>query len=306
MVRRRTERCELAQIKSDNLARMERLLSLFHDLQPTAAPTRCKPDPHENLTDILEIVAVAAGIRSAHLQGQGHHDEHRLAVLEGVARRHGLTTLRTRSLTPFFIHRPRRYDPRLIELEDADNVKNQQERPEVLWVYAEPQIITKLQDVVAGRAGVSDVLGYPICCEVYSSEQKLAVAEAYVQGIINTYHPPTADEIVALWKRNVQVQITIDPDADVLHYRHSLRRFPYIQFTACPTCRADKDSPAVRVNGRMRDLAFSLSPSFGRQIWEARDLVINKGRPIAIGRNDPCPCGRAAKFKKCCARIEGS
>src|SRR6185295_10421322 len=78
---------------------MDRILSLFQDLQPLALQTRGKPDPRENLADILKIVAVASGIRPAHLQGQGLSDEEQLALVERTARRHGLITLRTRTLS---------------------------------------------------------------------------------------------------------------------------------------------------------------------------------------------------------------
>lgn len=110
---------------------MNSLVSLFRDLQPLETQTPGKPDPHENLTDILEIVAVAAGIRPAHLQGQGQHDEERLAVVERITRGHGLMTMRTRTLIPFF-HRPRGCEQRIIEFEDADNLKKQRRGPEVV------------------------------------------------------------------------------------------------------------------------------------------------------------------------------
>jgi hypothetical protein len=158
--------------------------------------------------------------------------------------------------------------------------------------------------VVAGSAGVSDVLGYPVCCEIRSSEEKPGVAQADVQVIIDTHHPPTSDDIVALWKGGAKVQIAIDPDADILHTGRSLRSFSYIQFIACPACRDSRDSAAAQVNGRMRDLAFRLSPSCGRRIRQARDLLPHKGRPIAVGCNDLCPCGGGSTFKKCCARID--
>src|SRR5438045_3426327 len=106
------------------MQRIDELLPLFRDLQPMAAPTPGKPDPHENLTDILEVVAVASGLRPAHLQGQGQHDDRRVAALEAIACGHGLSTLRTRSLIPYF-HRARGYDARIIEFEDAHNVRNQ-------------------------------------------------------------------------------------------------------------------------------------------------------------------------------------
>jgi uncharacterized protein YchJ len=283
---------------------MDRILSLFQDLQPLALQTPGKPDPHENLTDILEIVAVAAGIRPAHLQGQGQHDEERLAFVERTARRHDLMTLRTRGLIPF-LHRPRRYEHRIIEFQEADHEKKQREGPEVLWVHADEKAATAIPNIVAGRASVSDALAYPNCCVIHDSEHKVALAEAYVKGIVDTYHPGTSDEVVELWQRNVQVQIAVDPDADIPQTEASLKRFPYVQFTACPACFKD-NSPAAQTNHRMRDLAFELSPAFGRRIWQARDLVINKGRPIPVGRNAACPCGRGSKFKKCCGRIEST
>jgi uncharacterized protein YchJ len=273
---------------------------LFRDLQPLAGLTPGKPDPHENLTDILELVAVSTGIRLAHLQGHGQHDEERLATIERIAHSHGLRTLRTPSLKPFF-HRAPRYDQGIVEWQSADDLENQHRRPEVVWVYSDDRLAAAvIPDVVAGDMGVADALGYPSCCVIHDSERKLAMAEAYVQGIIDTYHPATPDEVFSLWKQNVKVQITVDPDVDIGETGASLRRFPYVQFVACPTCLAHADSLAASTNGRMRDLAFELSPSFGRQIWQARDLVVNKGRPIPVGRNDACPCGSGSKFKWCC------
>ncbi|MEC7118597.1 MAG: YchJ family protein [Pseudomonadota bacterium] len=31
---------------------------------------------------------------------------------------------------------------------------------------------------------------------------------------------------------------------------------------------------------------------------------IDPNHPLHTGRNDPCPCGRPAKFKKCCANMQ--
>lgn len=151
-------------------------IGFFRDLQSLAMPTPGKPDPHENLTDILELVAVAEGLKPAHLQGQGHHDEGRLGVLETICQSHGLRTLRTRPLIPF-LHRPRRYDAKIVAFEDDDNVRRQKEGPDVLWVYASSEVEPRLPDLVMGRSGVADVLGYPDCCETHASEEKVVVAE---------------------------------------------------------------------------------------------------------------------------------
>jgi hypothetical protein len=173
--------------------------------------------------------------------------------------------------------------------------------PSVLWVFNGPEIADDIPGVVAGNAGVSALLDYPECCVRFDSERKIALTEAYVQGIENTFHPTTDAELIELWKADVKVAITVDPDEGICQTDASLRRFPYVSFIACPRCRTDLTSPAVLRNRRMRDLAFSLAPSFGRQVWQTRDLLVGKGRPASWGRNDPCPCTSGLKFKKCCA-----
>jgi hypothetical protein len=273
--------------------------TLFRDLQPLAQVTAGKPDPHENLTDVLEIVAVAEGIRRAHLQGQGQHDEGRLAVIERIVHSHGLMTLRTTTLLPFQHRRPR-YNPRIIDWEDARQLERQQHGPDVVWVYAHEPTFDMITNVVTGKAGVSHVLSYPECCEFKQSEDNIVVGEAYVQGIIDTHQPATSDALMELWERDVKVPTSVDPDNNIFKGEASLKRFPYVQFTACTPCLADDDSPGARINRTMRDLAFALSFSFGRDIWQTRDLLLNKGRPISVSRNEVCPCGSGAKFKRCC------
>ena len=206
----------------------DKIDSLFRDVQPLAKVTEGKPAPHENLADILEIVAVASGIRPAHLQGQRQHDDQRLAEIEGIAERHGLKTIRTKTLKPFF-HRTPRFDQGIIDFENADNQKKQDDGPDVAGVYLDENVAAAIPGVVAGHGGISTVLGYPECCVIFESERKIALGEAYAQGIIDTYHAASPDEVVRLWKGNVQVQVAVDPDHDIHDTNRSLRRFPYLQ-----------------------------------------------------------------------------
>ena len=37
-------------------------------------------------------------------------------------------------------------------------------------------------------------------------------------------------------------------------------------------------------------------------IISQRLLIDDFGRPLKIGRNDPCPCGSGKKYQKCCGR----
>src|SRR5580693_1563731 len=78
-----------------------RLLALYQDLRGLRFDLSEKPSRWQNLTDLLEILAVAHGIKPTHLNGQGLRSEQLLAELAAVANQHALLTRRTRPLPPF-------------------------------------------------------------------------------------------------------------------------------------------------------------------------------------------------------------
>ena len=64
----------------------DRLRSLYRALRSIHFDPLEKPSPWENLTDVLEILAVWQGIKPAHLSGHGFRSERLLVDLESVAR----------------------------------------------------------------------------------------------------------------------------------------------------------------------------------------------------------------------------
>ena len=173
--------------------------ALFADLQPLARPTRDKPDPHENITDILEILAVADDQKPAHLQGQGMRDEERLRSIEAIAARHGLRTMRTPSLVPFFGRAPR-FDARIFEAQKESHAQTQRTQPDVLWVYSDERLRASILETVAGRASVSGLLGYPECCVTAYAERNILMLEAYIAGISRTHNTDDPDRIIELFR----------------------------------------------------------------------------------------------------------
>ena len=63
----------------------DRLRSLYRALRSIPFDPLEKPSPWENLTDVLEILAVWQGIKPAHLSGHGFRSERLLVDLESVA-----------------------------------------------------------------------------------------------------------------------------------------------------------------------------------------------------------------------------
>ncbi|MGQ0545142.1 MAG: SEC-C metal-binding domain-containing protein [Betaproteobacteria bacterium] len=73
-------------------------------------------------------------------------------------------------------------------------------------------------------------------------------------------------------------------------------------FSAWLAATLDERAPA----GCDPQFARSLAYSLGRSIWNVVPLPWNGFRPTPLpapGRNDACPCGSGAKFKRCCARL---
>ena len=73
----------------------------------------------------------------------------------------------------------------------------------------------------------------------------------------------------------------------------------------------DCDDTMDRLVGLLGNLRNTL-PLWELNGWSATEqiemvtgqklFVDDFGRPLKIGRNDPCPCGSGMKYKKCCGR----
>jgi len=270
---------------------------LFLALRGIPADPTDKPDPAENLTDTLEIVAVQAGIKPAHLSGQGMRSERILVSLEEIANQHGLLTLRTNAIRRYRERMPA-YEAKISEWQrDQDELKRKT-IPYILWIYKDPSLGPLIQHTVEGRSDVSKVLGYPQCCVSHDNEEGTQLSELLIDRLRTIYSAKNAADIIELLKADAKV--SMDDFGTLEHMSLSHTRFPYIQFEACPTCLSSTISPAAVINSQMRDLAHGLSESFGREIWRTAFQCFSPEKLKKLGRNDPCPCGRGRKFKKCC------
>jgi len=261
------------------------------------------------LTDIAEIVAVAGGMKPAHLNGQGFLFYSPIDQLERLATRHGLLTLRTKRIKSYK-HRKPRYDQALYRWESDREEHDRQVVPDVLWIFRDAYLVELIHEAVAGKRDVSKLLGYPECCVHYKSEYSVRLNESYVEALGRDYRPRTSEEYIKLFEEDAGVRMKMEPSTTA----ESGLKFPYVQFDACPSCLKSSKSPASKVNRSMRDLAFRLSETYGREIWEAQyeAALLNKKAESAGGkvtsfeemvcRNAPCPCGSGKKYKRCCGR----
>jgi len=271
------------------------LRTLFDDLRKVRFSRAEKRSEAENLLDVLEIVAVCAGIKASHLNGAGFRSPSLISDLEALALSHALLTRRTLPPRPVRNRRPN-YEPEIVAWQEQHDEAARLAAGDVLWIYHDPALLPQIDSVVAGRQDCSGVLDYPSCCVRHHAEVGIRMGEAYVAALGRSYGTRDPAAIIRLMESDTHVEVgTSAPDHTFVE---SGARFPYVQFNACPSCISKSDSPAAKVHGRMRELAFSLDRGFAIQIW--RSQLAERGIPFP-SRSASCPCGSGEKFKRCCA-----
>jgi hypothetical protein len=238
------------------------LRSLLRDLQTLRFEREEKASDLELLIDYLEIVAVAAGEKPAHLQGQGMRSKSFMHAVRSVAEAHGLLVMHTGPLLPRFLRAPN-YDPRFFEWERQRDREARAREGQVLWVYRDRALEPSIEKATEGETDVSAVLGYPACCVREYFEAGVRMSEATVRGYQTRYGAKDVDDFIRLAKENAAVTI---PAADRPQIRHVLS---YVQFSPCRECAESPTSPAAEINWAMKRLASRLSPAFERAIEKA-------------------------------------
>lgn len=262
------------------------LRALLRDLQGAQFEREAKASDLEILIDFLEIVAVAAGEKPAHLQGQGMRSRSFMHAIRSVAVAHGLLVMETGPLLPRFLRAPE-YDPRFFEWERQRDREVRSREGRVLWVYRDRDLKPAIRNATTGETDVSAVLGYPECCVREHFEAGVRLAEATVRGYQTRYGAKDTDDLIRLAKENAPV--TIDP-ADRPVLRHGV--YPYVQFAPCRECAERSASPAAAINWAMKRLAARLSPAFQRAVEKAIKAEVATRQPTERGRSSTRAMGR--------------
>ena len=270
------------------------VLALFEDLLalPTTSPD--KPSLAENLLDVLEVCAVAAGLKTCHLHGDGFRDPERLTTLAAIAQRHGLHTRRTPRCRPAQA-RPSRLAPAVQAHLNALGDARRAAAPEVLWVYREPDTATRIDAAVVGEANLGDLLGYPRCCATAHAETAQYWLEAYVAALQAQYPSTDTDHLLQLLASDAPVDPARLPAPTATEPSGSV--FPYVSFDACRSCQSQAHSPATAAQAPLRDLAFALAKPFALHLWQAQLAEAGAAAPTV---ETPCPCGSGQACVLCC------
>ena len=220
----------------------------------------------ELLTDCLEIVAVAEGLKPSHLQGHGMRSQPITDGLRGVATLHHLETLETR---PLAISRPRpgRQDFEILMTRHEREVATSNDES-VLWIFKNPELPVAIRRATETPGGVAAVLGYPACCIMEYDERLLDAEEEFMRRLREEHGAASREDFERLIEADVVVQCDA-LDADMGQALATRVVFPFVQFTACQACTRSCHSEAARMNSQMKSLAMRLGRGFHDAIEEA-------------------------------------
>lgn len=238
------------------------LRSLLRDLQDLQFDREGKESDLEILLDYLEIVAVAAGEKPSHLQGQGMRSRSLLQAIQRVAEAHGLLVMQTGVVIPHF-HRAPHYDARFFDWERELERQARTREGQVLWVYRDADLEPAIRAAAEGETDVAGVLGYPACCVREYNETGIRISEALFRGYQTEHGAKDLDDFIRLAKEHAKVTI---PQEERPRLRHV---FPYVQFSPCRDCAESSTSPAAEMNWAMKRLATRVSPAFQRALEKA-------------------------------------
>lgn len=253
-----------------------RARSLFADLQQVDFD-RPGRDPHHNLVDRLEIVAVATGLKPAFLGGQSGSVDTLLCEVAAVAEKHGLHTRRDTGLqaaAELLALASPEIDRGYLEYCLERDIKRDGDSKPALWVYADPQVVKLIEAGEQGRCLADRLLGYPTCCVLNLNGH---LAERYairLKVFARDYQARTTEDLIKLERLGVGPggvanRRIEEVDAQVSkELGESLVKFPFIHFTACPSCIHMSASPAAEIHAKMRNLAVTLDGGFVKKIEE--------------------------------------
>lgn len=251
----------------------ENINAIFADLQKIDFD-RPERDPHHNLTDVLEIIAVSIGDKPTFLGGQSRSpDGPLLTEIAAAASKHGMLTRRSKGIMPaaeFLALSPPPVDRMYLQHHVQKELSNCKD-DEVLWIYADRNLGSDIESCEAGGRSSASVLGYPECCVDYFLRLRGQKYSLVLDSFRRDYGATTVAELINIENRGVgpsravrmrlqQVDDQISKDIG-----ESIIKFPFIHFTACPQCRLDANSPASGINKRMCDLANELDKAFNRK-----------------------------------------
>lgn len=234
-------------------------------------------DEHHALTDQLELVAVAVGLKPAFLGGQSDPTDVLCRQIADVAPRLELHTLWGAGLTDMAVIKSVDWpgvDSAYVEFMLESDMPRLQSQQLSLWVYADASHEAIIRSCEWGERLSSDALGYPTCCTRHFMSRLAYKLELKLAAFRKEYGAQSTGDLVHLNRMGVgpslRVKQTIEEINNELSalLRRSLKAFPYIHFTACPNCIDTPGSPAAQINTQMKQLAELLDPRFAQRFLD--------------------------------------
>jgi len=192
------------------------------------------PIPMMDARNKLEIFAVKTGLKPAYL---GNRDvkstiNDNLDILKQLAAIIGLKYKITGIPPLYFLRRPNVPN-------DFINAYFTREDFDILWIYNDPKIESKIRNCLSGELNEGYVLGYPECCIKWHEEKRVLEVESAFNQNMHKWERITDKHLFGTWKK-----------------------YPFAPHWACSKCLNGQNQETERLNNQYRELARKIGVDF--------------------------------------------
>ena len=153
---------------------------------------------------------------------------------------------------------------------------------EVVWIYSDVQVKSRISASLAGRLNEGHVLGYPQCCIRWHEKKRVLQVESVFQDIesyisrnplalMNAQRGGGEEEMYEALLCDPRGQGYHDNQDRVSaersqHIERTYKRYPFVPHWACSSCLEGKNEETERLNRQYQELAMNVSPGLAREI----------------------------------------
>ena len=259
---------------------IKRATDVFRILASVEFNHKKRTDPQQNFMEPLEVVSVAVGLKPSFCAGLSDYHEPFCKNLIKISGNIGLQFARTPTseirvqLKAFAGHNISlqllsRFAELLLTKEDK--------RTQLLWLYLDHGLKTRIVDAASGKISLGETLGYPKCCTDAYLQNEADLMETEMEFYSKNFGAKTDDDFIALYKKSAPIEgkfmVKLQTVRDEITTRQawSINKHPFVHFISCGRCLDDPNSPAALLNNEMRELAHAMNSTFARKFTSYAD-----------------------------------
>ena len=244
--------------------RLRRTLKMLREVSfDRTDPVNVATAPQE----MLEFLAVVAGLKPVFLLGRGFDDPSWIAGVSRVG-----------STMKLYVILGSKWDaePQHLGLPDwYSEVASRNSLKEKPVVYicklraVAQQVIAICESNIITMRQEADLLGYPICCVQHHYIVRRAMNAAFSK-MLQRYAKGNTDEMKNIVRNDIQMIAETPDELSDIRLATEIHPAPFTGFNMCPYCASNADSAGMRISGRYASFARTVDEALADEITKVQ------------------------------------